>query len=129
MKIEAPLAEDLTRQFRERQEIKGKTWENEGDLLAHLISWAEKRLPLQPVRKKAAKKSDSQARQDEYQRDQEQRQQVSDKEKAWEEVSKVYRWWKEYEKMKNEDMATSMKSEYLRLRNEWENKYGTTKAS
>ena len=129
LKIDAALAEDLTRQFRERQEIKGKSWENEGDLLAHLISWAEKRLPLQPIRKKPGKKSDSQARQDEYQRDQEQRQSDSDKEKDWEEVVRVYRWWKEAEKKKDESLAETHRKTYEELRQVWEQKYKAGKAS
>lgn len=129
LKLEAAQAEDLTRQFRERQEIKGKSWENEGDLLAHLISWSEKRLPLQHVTKKAGKKSDSQARQEEYQRDNEQRQSVSDKEKDWEEVTKVYRWWKEAEKKKDESLAELHRKTYEELRQIWEKKHQPNKAS
>ena len=129
LKIDAALAEDLTRQFRERQEIKGKSWENEGDLLAHLISWSEKRLPLQHVTKKAGKKSDSQARQEEYQRDQDQRQSITDKEKDWEEVTRVYRWWKEAEKKKDKDLAESHRKTYEDLRQAWEKKYQPQKAS
>lgn len=129
LKIDAALAEDLTRQFRERQEIKGKSWENEGDLLAHLISWSEKRLPLQHASKKPGKKSDSQARQEEYQRDQEQRQQISDKEKDWEEVTRVFRWWKEAEKNKNQELADIQRKNYEELRQAWERKYQPNKAS
>lgn len=129
LKIDAALAEDLTRQFRERQEIKGKSWENEGDLLAHLISWSEKRLPLQHASKKAGRKSDSQARQDEYQRDQEQRNVISDKEKDWEEVAKVYRWWKEAEKNKDQELADIQRKNYEDLRQAWEKKYHPQKAS
>ena len=129
LKLEAAQAEDLTRQFRERQEIKGKSWENDGDLLAHLISWSEKRLPLQHATKKAGKKSDSQARQEEYQRDQEQRQSTTDKEKEWEEVAKVYRWWKEAEKNKNQELADFQRKAYEDLRLAWEKKYQAVKAS
>ena len=129
LKIDAALAEDLTRQFQERQAIKGKAWESDGDLLAHLISWVEKRLPLQPTRKKAGRKTDSQARQDEYQRDQEQRQQVSDKEKDWEEVTRVYGWWKEAEKNKKESLAEEFRQAYEDLRKAWEKKYKPGKAS
>ena len=129
LKIDAALAEDLTRQFRERQEIKRKSWENEGDLLAHLISWSEKRLPLQHAPKKPGKKSDSQARQDEYQREQEQREATSDKEKDWEEVTRVYRWWKEAEKKKDQELADSHRKTYEELRQVWEKKYQPNKAS
>ena len=129
LKLEAAQAEDLTRQFMERQAIKGKTWENDGDLLAHLISWVEKRLPLQPAKKKPGRKTDSQARQDEYQRDQEERQQVSDKEKDWEEVTKVYGWWKEAEKNKKKSLAEDFRKAYEDLRQAWEKKYMPGKAS
>jgi hypothetical protein len=129
LKLDASLAEDLTKQFQERQAIKGKSWESDGDILAHLISWAEKRLPLQPARKKPGRKSDSQARQDEYQRDQEQRQLVSDKEKDWEEVTRVYGWWKEAEKNKKESLAEEFRQAYEDLRQAWEKKYKPAQAS
>ena len=129
LKIDAALAEDLTRQFKERQTIKGKAWESDGDLLAHLISWCEKRLPLQPATKKAARKTDSQARTDEYQRDHDQRQQLSDQDRDWQEVVRVYGWWKEAEKRKDETNAELQHSAYKKLREAWENKYGTVKAS
>ena len=127
LNLDRPTAEDLTRQFRERQEIKKKTWENEGDLLAHLISWCEKRLPLQHASRNAPRKTDSQARQEEYQRDQAQQLTKTDKEKDWEEVSRVYRWWKEAEKNKNLDHAAEMKKAYEELRHEWEKKYQALK--
>ena len=123
--LEGPEADELSKAFLDRQELKGKTWDNEGDLLAHAISWAEKR--MKP--KKTVKKSDSQARTDEYQRDQEQRNQASDKEKDWEEVAKVYRWWKEAEKNKNQELAEFQRQAYEDLRQAWEKKYQPQKAS
>ena len=123
--LEGPEADELSKAFLDRQELKGKTWDNEGDLLAHAISWAEKR--MKP--KKTVRKSDSQARQDEYQRDQEQREATSDKEKDWEEVTRVFRWWKEAEKKKDQELADSHRKTYEELRHAWEQKYQSTKAS
>lgn len=123
--LEAPEADELSKAFLDRQELKGKTWDNEGDLLAHAISWAEKR--MKP--KKAVRKSDSQARQEEYQRDQEQRQSTTDKEKEWEEVARVYRWWKEAEKNKDKELAEFQRKTYEDLRLAWEKKYQNCKAS
>ena len=79
--------------------------------------------------KKTVRKSDSQARQEEYQRDQEQRRSASDKEKDWEEVTRVYRWWKEAEKKKDKDLAESHRKTYEDLRQAWEKKYQPNKAS
>lgn len=123
--LEAPEADELSKAFLDRQELKGKTWDNEGDLLAHAISWAEKR--MKP--KKAPKMSDSQARVAEYQRDQEQRQSTSEKEKEWEEVARVYRWWKEAEKNKDKELAEFQRKTYEDLRGAWEQKYKSQKAS
>lgn len=123
--LEAPEAGELSKAFLDRQELKGKTWDNEGDLLAHAISWAEKR--MKP--KKAPKMSDSQARVAEYQRDQEQRQSTSEKEKEWEEVARVYRWWKEAEKNKDKELAEFQRKTYEDLRLAWEKKYQAVNAS
>lgn len=129
LKIDAALAEDLTRQFRERQEIKGKSWENEGDLLAHLISWSEKRLPLQHAPKKSGKKSDSQARQDEYQRSAEVAAQQSPQEKDFEQVKYAWESYCDKKRRLGEEFAANEKEFYIARRREYENKYGKIKAS
>ena len=53
--------------FFARCDLKGKTWESEGDGVAHFVAWCEKRLP----RKKVAIGNDHSARMAEYQRSQE----------------------------------------------------------
>lgn len=129
LKLEAAQAADLTNQFRERQEIKGKSWESDGDLLAHLISWVEKRLPLQPANRKAPKMSDAQARQMEYQRSAEVAAQETEQEK---ELRLVKYAWADYcakVRKEGEDKAVSEKKNYIFKRQAYEEKFGKISAS
>lgn len=123
--LEAPEADELTKAFLDRQELKGKTWDNEGDLLAHAISWAEKR--MKP--KKAPKMSDTQARQMEYQRAAEVAAQQSPQEKDFEQVKYAWESYCDKKRRLGEEFAANEKEFYLARRREYENKYGKIKAS
>lgn len=123
--LERPEADELSKAFLDRQELKGKTWDNEGDLLAHAISWAEKR--IKP--KKAVRKSDSQARQEEYQRIAEVAAQQSLQEQALEQVKYAWESYCDKKRRLGEDFAANEKEFYIARRREYENKYGKIKAS
>lgn len=123
--LEAPEVDELLKAFLDRQELKGKTWDNEGDLLAHAISWAEKR--MKP--KKAPKMSDSQARLAEYQRTAEVAAQQSPQEKELELVRYAWNSYCDKRKRLGEEFAASAKEYYIARRREYENKYGEIKAS
>lgn len=123
--LEAPEADELSKAFLDRQELKGKTWDNEGDLLAHAISWAEKR--MKP--KKAPKMSDSQARAAEYQRTAEVAAQQSPQEKELELVRYAWNSYCDKRKRLGEEFAASAKEYYIARRREYESKYGEIKAS
>lgn len=98
LKIEMPLAVDLTEQFRQRQQIKQKTWTNEGDLLAHLIAWAEKRHRPNVKKSTAKPLSDHDARMQERARTREELAHQDDEVKKKEELQRLKRWRKEWEK-------------------------------
>lgn len=123
--LEAPEADELSKAFLDRQELKGKTWDNEGDLLAHAISWAEKR--MKP--KKAPKMSDSQAREAEYQRTAEVAAQQSPQEKELEMVKYAWDCYCDKRKRLGEEFAASAKEYYIARRRDYESKYGKIKAS
>ena len=84
--------------FLRRQELKGKAWTDEGDLKAHLVSWTEKR--TKP--KKAARVTDTQAREAEYQRDAEVKAAETPEEKKREELSRLLRWRADWRKKKQD---------------------------
>lgn len=113
---------ELLQEFVKRQALKGKSWENSGDVVAHFIAWAEKRLP-----KKAApprgKKGDHEARMEEYQRTQEEEALKEQKVKEWEEVTTVYGWWQDAVKKKETERAAQQYDAYMELRRRWEDKW------
>jgi hypothetical protein len=123
--LEASEADELSKAFLDRQELKGKTWDNEGDLLAHAISWAEKR--MKP--KKVPKMSDSQAREAEYRRTAEVAAQQSPQEKELELVRYAWNSYCDKRKRLGEEFAASAKEYYIARRREYESKYGEIKAS
>lgn len=84
--------------FLRRQELKGKAWTDEGDLKAHLVSWAEKR--TRP--KKSPRVTDTQAREAEYQRDAEVKAAETPEEKKREELSRLLRWRADWKKKKQD---------------------------
>lgn len=122
--IDARNAASLVTQFRVRQQLKQKTWANEGDLLAHLISWSEKRISSGTLRAGRSRSTDSEARMEEISRSKKELAEMTEKEKAWEEVCKVYRWWKEFEKKKDKKGAAEMRKAYEELRQQYCDKYG-----
>ena len=119
-----PEAAALVDQFRMRQQLKQKTWENDGDLVAHLISWSEKRISSGTLRAGRSRSTDSEARKEEISRSKKELLEMTEKEKAWEEVCKVYRWWKEFEKKKDKKGAAEMRKAYEELRQQYCEKYG-----
>ena len=122
--IEVASAASLVEQFRQRQQLKQKTWASEGDLLAHLISWSEKRISSGTLRAGRSRSTDSEARKEEISRSKQEQLEMTEKEKAWEEVCKVYRWWKEFEKKKDKKGAAEMRQAYDELRQQYCDKYG-----
>lgn len=123
--LEAAKAAEFAEAFLARQELKGKTWDNEGDLLAHAISWAEKRTKTAAPRKM----TDSQAREAEYQRTAEVAAQQSPQEKELEMVKYAWDCYCDRRKRLGEEFAASAKEYYIARRREYETKYGKIKAS
>lgn len=123
--LEAAKAAEFAQAFLDRQELKGKTWDNEGDLLAHAISWAEKRTKTAAPRKM----SDNQAREAEYQRTAEVAAQQSPQEKELELVRYAWNSYCDKRKRLGEEFAASAKEYYIARRREYESKYGEIKAS
>lgn len=122
--LEAAKAAEFAEAFLDRQELKGKTWDNEGDLLAHAISWAEKRTKTAAPRKM----SDTQARQMEYQRAAEVAAHETDQEK---ELRLVKYAWADYcakARKDGEDKAGCEKTNYLIKRQAYEEKFGKISA-
>lgn len=117
--LEQSVSDHLVDDFRQRQLLKKKTWIDEGDLLAHLISWAEKRLASAKKPAFAASKSDSQARSEEYARMKAEEQAKSQQEKDWDEVRKVWGWWQERLKHKDANGAEQMRLAYEELKTKY----------
>ena len=120
--LEADAAAKAVEAFLSRQAIKKKTWENEGDCLAHMISWCEKRLVSQPKAKtirRNSKADDSQARSEEYQRTQQEAAAKTQQEKDWEYVQDCWRWYNQRLKEKDQEGA----AEFLRYFNESKEEY------
>ena len=129
LKIDAVQASELVADFRTRQELKGKTWEGDGDLLAHLISWSEKRLPLPPMGKKAARKSDAQIRKEKYQEVVDEQKAKTQRDKDYESLLRTWRWYNEYKKKEDDEMTKKMKDYYDQQAADFKKKYGELKAS
>lgn len=123
--LEAAKAAEFAEAFLDRQELKGKAWDNEGDLLAHAISWAEKRTKTAAPRKM----SDNQAREAEYQRAAEVAAQQSPQEKELELVKYAWTCYCDKRKRLGEEFAANAKEYYIARRREYELKYGKIKAS
>lgn len=115
LKLSPPDAADLTEQFRQRQRLKAKFWTNEGDLLAHLIAWAEKRLNA-ATRKSAAKPmSDHDARMQEHARTREEVAAKSAEDKKAEEISRLKRWIAEGKRRKDKQYVATMEAALQQL--------------
>lgn len=92
LKIDPSVAASLVEEFRKRQQLKQKAWLNEGDLLAHLIAWAEKRMPRPTKAACGRSVTDHDARVQERQRTREEEAAISAEEKKAEEVQRLKRW-------------------------------------
>ena len=71
LEIEEPESDELIETFLRRAELKEKGWESEGDCIAHLLSWCEKRVTAKKKQPKGAKSrplTDEKARSGERQR-------------------------------------------------------------
>lgn len=88
LKMSATEAADMVEEFAVRCEIKKKTWESEDDLKAHLVSWCEKH----PKPKPKARRTDTQARVEEYQRATDEKESRTDEEKDLEELQRIHSW-------------------------------------
>lgn len=124
--LEREAAAKAIAAFLSRQEIKKKTWENEGDCLAHLISWCEKRLVSQPKAKTARRNSkadDSQARAEEYQRTHEEAAAKTQQEKDWEHVQDCWRWYNQRLNEKDEEGAKQFLMWFNQAKEEYRQKY------
>lgn len=123
--LEQSVSDHLVDDFRQRQLLKKKTWTDEGDLLAHLISWAEKRLGGTKGKTVSSPRSDSQSRIEEYARTKAEEEAKSQQEKDKEEVCKVYRWWKERDAKKDAEGAEQMRLAYEDLKAKYWKKYAS----
>ena len=103
--------------FFQRQRIKGKKWESQGDALAHLLAFCEKRMPrsattlTSPSR---TRKNDHDARMEEYQRTEEEQKQATRQEKEAEEVERLKRWYHEAIRKKQTKEAETFRQELLK---------------
>lgn len=84
-------AAQIVEDFRARQRLKSKTWESEGDLLAHVIAWAEKRMPPVPRARANTRADDAKAREDERRRTEEEVASRSAEETARLEIARLKR--------------------------------------
>lgn len=120
--VTATAATSAVKSFFRWQKMKGKEWESDGDCLAHLLSWCEKRLPRQRLETVDAL-DDTQRRQEERTRTEEAMKATDEEKRAWEEVQKVYRWMKEAEERGDADGVRLQSDAYERLRAEFVRKY------
>lgn len=125
-------AKDMAAAFLKRQALKGKTWDGDGDCLAHLISWCEKHRPLQSggLRpKRNSKADDNQAREAERKRQAEVEASKSEEEKAWEYVQWAHASWKDAVRRHMTEEAKEKEKKYNQMRTEWMRKYRGKEAS
>ena len=112
LKIDAPTATSMVDDFRQRQEWKGKSWESEGDLLAHLVSWCEKRLPLHAAKRKTVKQSDHEARMAEYERTRQETERRQSKNRTEERLEYLKTWSEEYARQGDKEKASQFDMQY-----------------
>lgn len=113
LKLSTEDAAALVDEFLERQGLKGKEWSTEDDIRAHMVSFAEKRLP----RKRVRKIDETKAREEEYQRSREAAAQVTPAAKKAEEVARLKRWLAEAKKKGESERVTMFTNELQRLQN------------
>ena len=102
--LDTEAAEAAVKKFFSRQRLVKKTWDDEGDALAHLVAWCQKNLPRQHAAK-AGKLSDHDARMAEYQRTEAEKKQQDEAEKLAAEVEKLTRWRREALQRKDKQQA------------------------
>lgn len=100
----------MVNDFLDRQRLKKHSWDDEGDMAAHFIAFAEKRLP-RPRLTANRGKSDHDARLAERQRVEEEASQMSSQERAREELAKMRRWLADYEKKGMKREADDLRAE------------------
>lgn len=115
LKIDPSVAASLVEEFRKRQQLKQKAWLNEGDLLAHLIAWAEKRMPRPTKAAGGRSVTDHDARVQERQRTAEELAKQSAEEKKAEEISRLQRWIAEGRKRKDKQYVATMEAALQQL--------------
>ena len=129
LKLSLDQASQMVDDFRTRQEWKGKSWESEGDLLAHLVAWCEKRLPLQPMGKKEARRSEDQIRKDERERTKEEHAKETEQDKERNRIGDAYDDWCRYKNCGDPEKVKETLNKYWTLRRAYEARYGQYKAS
>ena len=127
--LEKHQGEQLVEAFRERQRLRKKSWIDEGDLLAHLVSWGEKHLALAKKPGFAACKSDSQIRKDELERSKEEIAKETEQDKDRWSVETAYDDWRRTKQSGDKKATEAKAKEYWRRRKAYEKKYGELKAS
>lgn len=120
--VTATAATSAVKSFFRWQNMKGKEWESDGDCLAHLLAWCEKRLPRRRLETVDAL-DDTQRRQEERTRMEESMKATDEETRAWEEVQKVYRWMKEAEERGDADGVRLQAAAYESLRAEFVRKF------
>lgn len=115
LKIDAAVATSLVEEFRKRQQLKQKAWLNEGDLLAHLIAWAEKRMPRTVKLPSGRSSSDHDARVQERQRTLEEEAAKTADEKKAEEVQRLRRWIADGRKRNDSQYVATMEAALAEL--------------
>ena len=103
--------------FFQRQRLKGKKWESQGDALAHLIAFCEKRMPrnattLAPPAR--VRKNDHDARMEEYQRTEEEQKQATQQEVYNFETERIKRWYNDAIRKKQTKEAEIFKQELIK---------------
>ena len=101
--------------FIKRQDIKKKTWHDDDDMMAHLISWCEKRIPRPEARTRTRMPSDHDARVAERQRTMEEARKESPQEKLLEEAARLTRWVKDARNRGREDLALAFEKELSKI--------------
>lgn len=96
--------------FFKRMELKGKVWSEHADMVAHAIAWAEKRLPLPRKAPASAKRSDHDARMEEYLRTAEEVKAKDKLRQEAEEVAKLRRWLSDAERRGDNALAEQLRS-------------------
>ena len=95
LRVSADHAAALFEAFCRRQALKDKTWQSKGDCLAHFISWCEKQVPANrrgPGKAISAAADDVAARKAEYERQRQQDEAATEREKLWNELQKLKGW-------------------------------------